>query len=774
MTDKQYGEPEGTDVTAETETVAETAELEERNIDAEQAGRDDGPAEDFGADGSSAESFGTEEPLAANEETVHPQDAVEEYSPFDDPPAQDKSDESDETADAADNVAAPAPVKKPSEVGKVKKVKEVLPSFPPLGVAPQAPATMLSRLFGGGAFISPLLLTALLLAQVFFGLQSTRALWLPEETALAEVLHNVLNGDWIILMLNGEIYFETPPLYFWFLAGIHKLLSLPFIQTFLPATGDELARTMFVGTALSGLLLLWATLFMARWAARLDMRGLFAAGCVLLSMFLFAGSLHYCGVNLFFAAMVITSQTFIFQAMRRRSSMLLMGLGFAFAAMACMSMGPLGLLLPAASAVIFAFWQGRPWRLLRKDFLLCLAFSFLPRTLWAGFIWSEGFHDVVVAMFREQFWGTLMNSLNYPEPWWYYLIILPLLLLPWVLLVIFPHWGGLFSKEMRQAVKGAFRGDHQGLSFVWIALVCAFAGFFLFSDKRPLNLLVLFAPIAIIAGRLTLGLSPMRNMLLQRCYSVLFIGLALVFAVAPVYLSGKAQSVLGWLGTLGVPVIGLEIGGVFIIAAAFLAAGCLYLGAVNSRRPESTLLIMLALMTCVSFPLSTMTGPSLGKMLSPAPLAREIGRYAENGYQPAALDVSPRPFVYYAQREIPQLDAITELNELAASGRFILLADVERWDATPEDFRGAPSMVEAGRFRLAGKDYVLLAHGGVLLPEQSVQEQPVQEPPVQESPALPDELPETPEQATLGADIDVAPDVAPEAETLAEPIASDR
>lgn len=611
--------------------------------------------------------------------------------------------------------AEPAPVAKPA---KVKKPKEKVPAFPRLKSEPQAPATLLSRLFDLLALLGPVVLTVLLLAQVVFPLQDIRTLWAPGETVFADILRGVLNGDWLILNSNGQVYFDSPPLYFWFLAGVHELLSLPFLS-FLVDGADRVAAAIFLGSALSGLLLLWATLFMARGVANFDRRGVFAAGAVLLGLFLFAGTLHYGSQDLFFCALVVTSQAFLFKGLRRSSSMLNIGLGFAFASLAFLAKGLPGLLLPLLCSVIFAFWQARPWRLLHKDFLLGFIFSLLPVVLWVGVIWADGHYEVVVRIIKEQFIGAVLLGWDYSGPWWYYLIALPVLLLPWVFLVIFPNWLGLASKETALAAKEAFRGSRQGLAFVWLALFCALFSFFFLSLKGPLDTLLLFAPLSIVAGRIVLGLSPLRNMLLQRILAVFFLVLAFAFAVLPVYFSGRAESVLGWLGNFGLPVLGVDIGGVFIISLAFLAAGCLLIGPVNARRPESTLLVVLFLVVGISIPVSSLSAPSLGKLLSPAESAAKLSLYVEQGYTPLAFGVDGAPFAYYAGVPVqPATPESLAAEEGAEGSLFVLLTS----PAARDGLTLMPSLPVLESFRLAGVDYLLLATealpdaGGAILP----------------------------------------------------------
>jgi hypothetical protein len=197
-------------------------------------------------------------------------------------------------------------------------------------------------------------------------------------------------------------------------------------------------------------------------------------------------------------------------------------------------------------------------------------------------------------------------------------------------------------------------------------------------------------------------------MLLQRLLALFLILAGLIFAVLPVYLNGQAPSVLNWLGSLGIPVLHVEIGGVYVMAAACLAAGCLFIGGLSSRRPEGTLLVMLLLAAALAYPVCALAAPSLDKILSPRDISLEIRRYAEKGYAAFSLGVQPAPFVYYAEGAgLTALQDIAALESRLGEGeKFILLAGEEEWN------KARPLPGEAKSFRLAAEKYVLLVHDG--------------------------------------------------------------
>ncbi len=85
-----------------------------------------------------------------------------------------------------------------------------------------------------------------------------RPLWEPDEARYAEIPREMLaSGDWLTPTLNGVLYFEKPPLQYWFSAISMKLFGLNAVAARLPL-------------ALASLILFWCAWRLAR---RLGARG---------------------------------------------------------------------------------------------------------------------------------------------------------------------------------------------------------------------------------------------------------------------------------------------------------------------------------------------------------------------------------------------------------------------------------------------------------------------------------------------------------------------
>ena len=64
-----------------------------------------------------------------------------------------------------------------------------------------------------------LLVLALLGALLFLPGLGRRDVWNPDEARYAEVAREMrLSGSWAVPRLNGEVYTQKPPLFFWAIA----------------------------------------------------------------------------------------------------------------------------------------------------------------------------------------------------------------------------------------------------------------------------------------------------------------------------------------------------------------------------------------------------------------------------------------------------------------------------------------------------------------------------------------------------------------------------
>ncbi|MDL2313838.1 glycosyltransferase family 39 protein, partial [Desulfovibrio sp. OttesenSCG-928-C14] len=590
----------------------------------------------------------------------------------------------------------------PGESDKDEDKYQPWSTFGPVATVSPADPTFWSRLFDGLAFVGPLVLIALYLFQVFFGIQELRLLWHPDEVIQASILHGVLNVDWFQLQYNGQPFMDYPPLYFWFLAGVHKVL-----QTVGLGFDPDYARTLFTGAATSGLLLLLATMALAKWAGRLERRGVFASGLVLLGTFFFASVIHYANIDLFFSALLAFSLLFIFIALQQRSSLVPAIIGFLFAGLAVMTKGPYGLILPLAAALVYTIAQGQPGRFFKLDILVGVIVALLPTLGWLGYAWFSGMQEMVLAFLPALGASLIPSGLENPQNWICFGIACALIWAPWTILVLLLPGSGLFG---RAPGSPSSYGAGRGVCFIWCALISGLLLLIAASLIQPLWLIAVFPALAIATGRGVLRLSPVRGMIFQRIMAILFVILAVLLAVLPVYLSGKSPELFTWLDRFNFTPPVVELRGLFVISAVFLVMGCLFLGASSARRSENALLILALGVTAIAYPMNTMTVPSLNTLLSPQGAVQNIIDYSGQGYKAATFSVKPGTFQIMSGGAASIVDAKdkAELDALLnGSEKLVVAMPRSEWEAIRAD--GAPSGVsESMGFYNGFRPHVLL------------------------------------------------------------------
>lgn len=295
----------------------------------------------------------------------------------------------------------------------------------------------------------------------------------------------VATGDWLTPRLDGLKYFEKPALQYWATALFFKTLGQGEFTTRL-WTG----LTGFCGVLLTG--------FTAR---RLygDAAGLYTAA-VLASSLLYLLMAHVAtldmGVTFFMnaglcAALLARHSAAPAQA---RSWMLA---AWAALALAVLSKGLEGIVLPGAVLTVYLLWT-RDWTFLsRLEFGRGLVVFLVISAPWFIAV-SRANPDFAHFFFiHEHFERFLTNSHHREGPWWYFVPILVIGMLPWVFLLPFAVRVALNEQHLPgQSVVGRFGPAR--LLLIWSFLIFIF--FSVSSSKLPSYILPIFPALAILMG----------------------------------------------------------------------------------------------------------------------------------------------------------------------------------------------------------------------------------------------------------------------------------
>jgi len=435
----------------------------------------------------------------------------------------------------------------------------------------------------------PLLALLLVFALVWFGTLEHRRLINPDEGRYSEIPREmVATGDWLTPRLNGIKYFDKPALQYWLTATAFTVFG-------------EHHWTARLWPALTGFLGVLVTAFAT---AKLfgPQAGLIAGavlgGSVLWNVIGHVNTLDM-GVSFFLAAAVFALCLAQRDDANPRERRRWQDGAWVLLALAVLSKGLIGLVLPAATVVAYAIWQRDLDFVLRirpvRGLLILLAIT-------APWFVAVSLANPEFARFffiHEHFERFLTKTHGRYQPMWYFIPILLLGMLPWLGSLL----QGLAAGFRREAGR---RFQPQRFLLVWAVLVFVF--FSVSSSKLASYILPIFPALAALIGLHLAGYAVSRR-IEWHALPAIVIGAACLFLVpyvtrfasdrVPVALyeayqpwlyAGAAALLLGglaafWLGRQGrsmAAVCTLAFGG-FAFGQGFLL-GHDNLGSVNSAH----------------------------------------------------------------------------------------------------------------------------------------------------------------------------------------------
>ncbi|MDR2695603.1 MAG: hypothetical protein LBC79_04400, partial [Deltaproteobacteria bacterium] len=443
--------------------------------------------------------------------------------------------------------------------------------------------------FSGLSHAAFLALPLLLLAQFAMGLAALTPWLLPQEAIFARSYELMAaSGHW--LMAPAAL----PPGWFWVL---RLLDALPWVD------GPVVYAA---GAALSGVLTLLATWFLAL-SAGYGRRAAFASGLVLLSCLAFPALTHRVGPELLFTGLLTMGLACLLRGWNKDRSFLRLPLGCAFVALAGLTHGVFGIILPVLGTLVFLAWKGAFARLNRADgaagfaVLLALPLAWLGAALLfvPGDAQLQAMFMQIIAPYLPPWWPP-------KDPAWFYAAVLPLSLAPWTLVPLFVSWGSVLARPL--ASLSSTRKENSGSAWIWIHLVAGLLLLSATSSKFCLNILPLVPLLAIVLGKAIVNLPP-RN---SRAF---FLVPAALFGLAALTLglAGLAQiwpSLLN-LAPFPAPQGFAAIRGLPILAGICLLSALTLWKLVDRRFPGACLLVCAIAVTVLCLPALRLTSPGM-------------------------------------------------------------------------------------------------------------------------------------------------------------------
>ena len=328
----------------------------------------------------------------------------------------------------------------------------------------------------GGAVVAALLVLLVCLS-------AGRDIWPPDEPRYIQVAREMAeSGSWLVPRINGRVYDQKPPLFFWALALSGWLLGAWNRYTLLLPS---------VGAAIGAV-------FVTRWFGRLSGRprtGVLA-GWILAGSLPFLYLAQLVRMDMLLLLCVTAALACIFRLCMTDAPAPRVTAAALYASLAAGTLvkGPVAVALPALATIAWLA-TGRDRNRLRRLRLgwglpLCLALVLawaVPAALAAG-------PDYVWHVLVEQSTGRMSGDLpgSHPKPWYFYLVTFPWLALPW-----FPF----FVAAAARVPAAGSDIERQAVRLWWSWWMTTFLFFSAAAGKLEAYLLPLFPAFALITAR---------------------------------------------------------------------------------------------------------------------------------------------------------------------------------------------------------------------------------------------------------------------------------
>ncbi len=248
------------------------------------------------------------------------------------------------------------------------------------------------------------------------GIFSPRDFWVEDEARYAEVVREMItSGDILVMHLNDHPYPDKPPIYFW-LAALTSMLF-----------GKITVFSFMLVTWLSTLGTVLTTYYFGQ--KLFNQNTAIYGVSILMSLFLFVACASIVRMDMLMT-FFITLALYQFWLGKKNQKAIRYSLFWTFSALAVLTKGPLGIAFTLLPVVGFLIIE-RDWINLRKLIINPGPFLFLVFVLgWLCLAWLVGYRDFVENIIFKQIINRATDSFIHKRPFYFYIVLLPLLILP--------------------------------------------------------------------------------------------------------------------------------------------------------------------------------------------------------------------------------------------------------------------------------------------------------------------------------------------------------
>lgn len=510
-----------------------------------------------------------------------------------------------------------------------------------------------------------LILLAAVFIAVWFGNLDYRKLVRPDEGRYAEIAREMAaTGDWITPRLNGIKYFEKPPLQYWATAAAYRLLG-------------ECEWTARLWPALTGLFGVVLVFFAGR--RLFGATAGFHASLVLASGTAYVGSAHFnsldMGLTFFMTATLLAYTLAQRPETTPLTNRLWMLVAWASAALAVLSKGLIGVVVPAAVLAIYVVLQRDFTRPRGLHWGMGIAVFLLIAAPWFVLVQLANPEFAKFFFVHEHLERFLTTTHRRVEPWWYFFPILAIGMLPWLTL-------------MPQALAHAWRVQGQPTAFQSGRFLVIGATFILVffsasSSKLPGYILPMFPLLALLIGSMLAGMRP-RELFWHLVPILLFAILIIVLSPRVITLAKKQELVplyeayVSWIAAGGI--------------CALIGTG---IAIYQCRRGNvRAMLIAMAIGNLVAIQLVTTGHNALAPNYSGYYLAEAIRPHLEASVPVFSVRTYDQTLPFYIKRTVTLVAYQDELAYGLEQEPQLWLPDIQSFERAWRSERGALAIME--------------------------------------------------------------------------------
>lgn len=319
----------------------------------------------------------------------------------------------------------------------------------------------------------------------------------PDEARYAQVAREMFeSGDWVTPTLGGFNWFEKPALLYWLQIASYALFGV-----------SEFAARF--GSAIFGLGTL-ASLWILGRNSNSDNPVRFANYLCLiaassLGIFVFSRGASF-DIIITFPLTAALVSFFIFDRRKleaENKTLFPLLLFYFFIGLALLAKGLIGIVFPYA---IVAFYYVLSWRIPSRSFLISLLWGTLL-SLGVAFVWylpmyqAHGYEFINEFFIQHHFQRFTSNKYQHPQPFYFFLWVLPLMTLPWLPLFAGALWRNArlwFRPQPSAEKQSRSAASINRFAVAWLAVPLVFFSFS--GSKLPGYILPALPAAIVLAG----------------------------------------------------------------------------------------------------------------------------------------------------------------------------------------------------------------------------------------------------------------------------------